>query len=490
MRKRSHPFLCIGLALAVLLGMLYCSFNQSDYDKRTLFPTDYTDMATAPMFFEKGSYTFHFTYAYAPDVSLEILRTQTADADNALPAALYAAPLSETGETTLTLTLDSTVYDLQIRYTGETEIDFTTIESASPVWRDTWLLLCLVTLTAGAVLWLFLRDRRRAGLAPNDAGVSEAAVHLLLLSAAVYVTLPVLRDFLVNGHDMAYHPAAHRGHQGRAAGRAVPRARRPHVLGRAGLCLAGIVPRAVSLHPGGAAAVRGLADGGVSGVCVPHQPRNAAYGLPRREAADRQGRRRPDRQPGVRPGRQPYDHIAHARGHRRGAGAGVPPLRNARHGGNAAPGQGVRLADRGHDGADPDACDQRRDRRAVLRAVHGGDACVRENRVARAFAPGRGGGHHRTFEPVVPCAVLSLCAGGPAHVSLCHAHHAPRGVSRTMVCLVRQSLWQRRVPGHHGGDAAVGGAAAGRGHPIVPAQGPGGTTAICARWGMCRLALG
>ena len=205
MRKRSHPFLCIGLALVVLLGMLYFSFNQSDYDKRTLFPYDYTDMATAPMFFEKGSHTFDLTYAYAPDVSLEILRAQTADADNALPAVLYAAPLSETGETTLTLTLDSTVYDLQIRYTGETDIGFTTIESAAPVWRDTRLLLGLITLTAGAMLWLFLRERRRTGLAPNDAGYSETAVHLLLLSVAVYATLPVLRDFLVNGHDMAYH---------------------------------------------------------------------------------------------------------------------------------------------------------------------------------------------------------------------------------------------------------------------------------------------
>ncbi len=205
MLKRGQTSVCIGLILLALLGTIYLSQNQKDYDKRTLQPYEYQDMAAGPMFFEKGTYTFVFHYTYAPDVRVEILRSLTADADNRRPAVLASQPLSQSGETALTVTFEETVYDIQLRYTGETELGFTTMESTAPVWRDTRLLELLVLLSAAGLGLVYLREKRRPATLPNDTGFSDTAVHALLLACAVYATLPAARDYLINGHDLAFH---------------------------------------------------------------------------------------------------------------------------------------------------------------------------------------------------------------------------------------------------------------------------------------------
>lgn len=204
MLKRHQTFVCIGLILIALLGTIYFSMNQADYDKRTLQPYHYTDMETGRMFFEKGTYTFMLGYAYAPDAEVQIIRNLTADADNTLPEVLFSAPLDESGQTSVTLTFDETMYDLQIRYTAETELGFTNIESDGPVWRDTALTLTLIALVAVMMGWMVWRERKAAPQ-PNDTGYSPATVHMLLMACAVFLTLPVLRDFFVNGHDLAFH---------------------------------------------------------------------------------------------------------------------------------------------------------------------------------------------------------------------------------------------------------------------------------------------
>ena len=203
MLKRRQSILLSGLLLLALLLTVYLSMNQADYDKRTLQPYSYQGMSTGPLFFEKGSYTFTFSYAYTPDTQIEIIRSMTADADNRLPAVLVSAPLSENGQTAVTLTFAETVYDLRLRYTAETELGFTNIESIGPVWRDTALTLALIALVAVMMGWMGWRERKGAPQL-NDTGYSLAAIHILLL-CAVFLTLPILRDFFVNGHDLAYH---------------------------------------------------------------------------------------------------------------------------------------------------------------------------------------------------------------------------------------------------------------------------------------------
>ena len=204
MLKRRGTLIGAGLLLLALLLTVYLSMNQADYDKRTLQPYEYQDMATEPMFFEKGSYTVVFAYAYAPDTEVQIVRLSTADSDNRLPAVLFSAPLDKSGQTAAVLTFDAPVYDVQLRYTAETELSFTNIESDGPVWGDTALTLALIALAAAMMGWMAWRERRAAPQ-PNDTGYSSAAVHMLLLACAVFLTLPVLRDFFVNGHDLAFH---------------------------------------------------------------------------------------------------------------------------------------------------------------------------------------------------------------------------------------------------------------------------------------------
>ena len=204
MLKRYGAAIGAGLLALALMATVYLSFNQKDFDKRTLLPADYHSLSTDSLFFDRGSYTFTFHYAYAPGTEVRIVRALTAGADNALPEVLFSAPLSETGQTQVTLTFGRSVYDIVLRYTAETERGFTNVESVGPVWRDTALAMLLIAASAAFLGVLYLREKRRKPEL-GDTGYTEATVHTLLLFCAVFLTLPALRDFFVSGHDLAYH---------------------------------------------------------------------------------------------------------------------------------------------------------------------------------------------------------------------------------------------------------------------------------------------
>ena len=206
MLKRHAAAICIGLALLVLLGTVYLSRNQADYDNRTLQPSAYDGMTTERLFFEKGTYTFAFTYTYTPDAEVQIVRSMTADENNELPMVLASSALSESGQTAITLTFDETVYDLQLRFTREAALGYTNINSAGPVWSDMRLTLLLIVLITGIPGWMALRERRgRNTPLRTDAEIPESTIYLLLLGAALYITLPIIRDFFIKGHDLSFH---------------------------------------------------------------------------------------------------------------------------------------------------------------------------------------------------------------------------------------------------------------------------------------------
>ena len=206
MQKPLRVMLGYAVIILALMTTVYLSVNQSDYDRRTLQPSQYQDMASPSLFFEKGTYAFSCSYAYAPDTRVQIVRAKTADADNELPMVLFSAPLSESGETRISLTLPETVCDLQVRYTNPVELGFTLIEGEGPVWHDTAFILLLIAGAAAMIAIVYLRKNRgRNGAPPTDAGMSETAVHLLLLAAAVYATLPILREYFTSGLDLAFH---------------------------------------------------------------------------------------------------------------------------------------------------------------------------------------------------------------------------------------------------------------------------------------------
>lgn len=208
MSKQLRNILCAGVVIAALMLTVYLSSNQGDWDKRTLNPAEYTDRTAGPMFFEAGSYTFAFSYTYEADAEVQILRANTADTNNQLPLVLASAPLTESGRTAIALTLTDAVYDLEIRYTKPAELGFTTIEGIGPVWHDTALILLLLAGVGVWIGWTSRRGLRGRDAAPlTDAGISETAVRLLLLAAAVYATLPILREYFTAGLDLPFHLA-------------------------------------------------------------------------------------------------------------------------------------------------------------------------------------------------------------------------------------------------------------------------------------------
>ena len=206
MMKRNRTLIMVGLILAVLMAMVYLSYNQDDYYRRTLLPQDYTDGTTDILFFEKGTYTVTFNYAYTPDTQLQIVRGLTADGNNQLPMVLMTVPLSEAGQSVVTLAFDQTVYDIRFVYPADAELGFTDILSVAPVWCDTSLTLLLIAGVALYALLFFLRERKRGPEgAIRETGFSETTIRLLFIAVAVFATLPLMRGFFVNGHDLAFH---------------------------------------------------------------------------------------------------------------------------------------------------------------------------------------------------------------------------------------------------------------------------------------------
>jgi hypothetical protein len=205
MPKPLRGMLFAAVILAAFMLMIYLSVNQDDYDKRTLYPSDYEDMTSGLMFFEEGTYVFSFGYAYETPAAVRIVRANTADAVNQLPLVLAEAELDKSGETLITLTLNETVYDLQIRYTDTVELGFTNIEGAGPIWNDTAFTLLMIACTAAALLFAYWREEKRAQPKLADSPIPEYTILLLLTVAALYATLPIMREYFTAGLDLPFH---------------------------------------------------------------------------------------------------------------------------------------------------------------------------------------------------------------------------------------------------------------------------------------------
>ena len=206
MSKHNRILLALAFLLAVLLGTVYLSFNQSDKVRNVLLPGNYPDDITSDfMMLDRGTYTVTFGYVYKEPGTVQIVRANMADENNRLPLVLASGALNESGETVLTLTLSQTVYDLQYRYSKATELGFTVTESIGPVWRDTALALLLIAAVGAWLLWQFYREQTRALPGPSEETLRESTILCILTAAAVYVTLPVLRDFLTAGLDLPFH---------------------------------------------------------------------------------------------------------------------------------------------------------------------------------------------------------------------------------------------------------------------------------------------
>jgi len=192
--------------LVILLGMVYLSFNQDDKVRNVLLPGNYPDdVASDLMYLDKGAYTVTFGYVYTEPGEVRIVRASMADENNELPLVLASGALNESGETVLTLTLTQAVYDLQYQYSSPTELGFTVTESVGAVWRDTALALFLIAAVGAWLLWRFWRGQGRA-LEGSEAGaLPESVILCLLTAAAVYATLPVLREFFTAGLDLRFH---------------------------------------------------------------------------------------------------------------------------------------------------------------------------------------------------------------------------------------------------------------------------------------------
>lgn len=200
--KRNQTTLLIAAVLAAALLLVYFAANQDDYYRASIMPDDFTaaedgTLVSGRLMLERGSYTFTVAYAAEGEASAEIINDLAADArGNPLPVLAYAKLDPAQTEAVLTLTLDQTTRGVRVVLRGASA-GVTGVLSDHPVWRDTAFFMLAILLAAGLFIWRVRNE--------SDDAFPESLAWAVCLIAGLMASLPALRDFLVYGHDLAFH---------------------------------------------------------------------------------------------------------------------------------------------------------------------------------------------------------------------------------------------------------------------------------------------
>ena len=193
--------------LIVLAAMLFVYFaaNQDDIYNRAMQPDVFAAMEGDPaalqserLMLEKGVYTVTVSYAAKGEATAQIINDLVADEFGNPSPVLASVPLDPAQtEAVLKLTLAQTTRGVRVVLLGDVTAGVTVVRSNGPVWRDTMFFMFCILL-AGACILRF-RYKRKDEILP------EGLALIVCLLAGGVASLPVLRDFFVYGHDLAFH---------------------------------------------------------------------------------------------------------------------------------------------------------------------------------------------------------------------------------------------------------------------------------------------
>jgi hypothetical protein len=209
-QRNRRVLMAAALLLAVCL-LVWLGANQDDFYRASLPLSAFTAadgdaaaLQSERLMLEKGSYTFTVSYVLAEggEATVEIVNDLTADAQgNPSPVLASAALDPKQTETALTLTVDRTTRGIRVALRGVTAESVTgvvNVLSVQPVWNDTAFFILCIVLLGGVCIW-------RMGRRHEHEAIPESLAWIVCGIAGLVASLPALRDFLVYGHDLAFH---------------------------------------------------------------------------------------------------------------------------------------------------------------------------------------------------------------------------------------------------------------------------------------------
>lgn len=205
--KRNRKILLVAVFLAAALLLVYLAANQDDYYRASVSPDGFTEieddagaaLTSDGLMLEKGAYTFTVAYTARGGANAEIISSLAADGQGD-PYPVLASTTLDPGQTQVVLhiTLPQTTRGIRVVLRGDVAAGTADVLSDQRVWNDTAIFMLLVLLAGGAGLWA-LKTRKQFELLP------ELLAWAVCLIAGLFASLPALRDFLVYGHDLAFH---------------------------------------------------------------------------------------------------------------------------------------------------------------------------------------------------------------------------------------------------------------------------------------------
>lgn len=200
-------------AAALVLCCFYMGMNHTDENDTVLQAAGWYEVndsfSTAPLYLEQGKYTVSVGYRLTEgEGTVRIVSSMHADSDNQTPLVLAEQALVP-GENVaeLTFSLDKALYDVSIQYhsTGNLQSGRITVNSDGRVYTDSLFLTLFIALLLIAGLWIYTRAKRSPTLTDAEDSIHPGLIYLVLVAAALIATLPMIRDFLISGHDALYH---------------------------------------------------------------------------------------------------------------------------------------------------------------------------------------------------------------------------------------------------------------------------------------------
>ena len=203
--KRNRITLLLAVVIAAALLFVWMGANQDDYYRKAILPDEFAANASGAVFtgerlmLEAGSYTFTIAYTAQGEATAEIINDLAAD-EQGLPSPVLASVALNTNQTeaTLNLTVDQAIRGIRVVLRGDVQPGTTNVLSDQRVWNDTAFFMLLVLLSGGVCVWLTYHKKKNERL-------PEGLVWAVCGIAGVFASLPVLRDFFIYGHDLAFH---------------------------------------------------------------------------------------------------------------------------------------------------------------------------------------------------------------------------------------------------------------------------------------------